>query len=91
MAGGLAIPGIADMLAINPGVEGIGTVIDGKTTVVLPHELVGAKLLAAKKPSAAVKIPGVVTIPKATVLPARSMVRRCHSANAIYPRPSCWP
>ncbi len=49
----LAVPGIADMLAINPGVEGIGTAIDGKTTVVLPHELVGAKLLAAKKPSAA--------------------------------------
>jgi len=49
----LAVPGIADMLAINPGVEGIGVTIDGKTTVVLPHELVGAKLLAAKKPSKA--------------------------------------
>ncbi|MBA2542500.1 MAG: hypothetical protein H0V17_22855, partial [Deltaproteobacteria bacterium] len=49
----LAVPGIADMLAINPGVEGIGVTINGVTTVVLPHELVGAKLLAAKKPSAA--------------------------------------
>ncbi len=49
----LAVPGIADMLAINPGVEGIGVTIEGKTTVVLPHELVGAKLLAAKKPSQA--------------------------------------
>jgi len=49
----LAVPGIEDMLAINPGIEGIGITIDGTTTVVLPHELVGAKLLAAKKPSAA--------------------------------------
>jgi hypothetical protein len=49
----LAVPGIEDMLAINPGVEGIGVTIDGKTTVVLPHELVSAKLLAAKKPSQA--------------------------------------
>jgi hypothetical protein len=49
----LAVPGMADMMAINPGVEGIGVTIDGKTTVLLPHELVGAKLLAAKKPSAA--------------------------------------
>lgn len=49
----LAFPGMADMLAVNPGVEGIGATIDGKTTVLLPHELVGAKLLAAKKPSQA--------------------------------------
>jgi hypothetical protein len=49
----LAVPGIADMLAINPGVEGIGVTINGQMTVVLPHELVKAKLLAAKKPSAA--------------------------------------
>lgn len=49
----LAVPGIADMLAINPGVEGIGANIDGKLVVLLPHELVTAKLLAAKKPSQA--------------------------------------
>ena len=53
LAGGLAVPGIADMLAINPGVEGIGARLDDKTTVLLPHELVGMKLLAAKKPSQA--------------------------------------
>ncbi len=49
----LGVPGIADMLAINPGIEGIGVRIDNTTTVLLPHELVNAKLLAAKKPSAA--------------------------------------
>jgi hypothetical protein len=49
----LAIPGIADMLAINPGVEGIGADLAGKTALVLPHELVGMKLLAAKRPSEA--------------------------------------
>jgi hypothetical protein len=49
----LAVPGIADMLAVNPGVEGIGARLDDKTTVLLPHELVSMKLLAAKKPSQA--------------------------------------
>jgi hypothetical protein len=49
----LAVPGIGDMLAINSGVEGIGVTLDGKTTVLLPHELVAGKLLAAKRPSAA--------------------------------------
>lgn len=47
-----AVPGIAEMLAVNPGVEGIGTeVADGKRAVLLPHELVAAKVLAAKRPS----------------------------------------
>ncbi len=49
----LAVPGIGDMLAINSGVEGIGATVDGKTTVLLPHELTAGKLLAAKRPSAA--------------------------------------
>ncbi|MBS1118118.1 MAG: hypothetical protein H6Q90_346 [Deltaproteobacteria bacterium] len=49
----LAVPGIGDMLAINSGVEGVGVTLDGKTTVLLPHELVAGKLLAAKRPSAA--------------------------------------
>ena len=74
----LAIPGIGDMLAINPGVEGVGGEFDGrspemeggdpaasaggaggkaprgiasKPALALPHELVAAKLLAAKRPS----------------------------------------
>jgi len=46
-----AIPGIGDMLAINPGVEGIGAEVDGKRGLLLPHELVGSKLLSAKRPS----------------------------------------
>jgi hypothetical protein len=47
----LAVPGIADVLAINPGVEGVGADLDGNRALLLPHELVAAKLLAAKRPS----------------------------------------
>jgi hypothetical protein len=47
----LAIPGIGDMLAVNPGVEGIGAELGGKAVLLLPHELVAAKLLTAKRPS----------------------------------------
>ena len=47
----LGVPGIAEMLAINPGVEGIGTDIGGVRTVLLPDELVASKVLAAKRPS----------------------------------------
>ena len=46
-----AVPGIAEMLAINPGVEGIGTELGDKRVVLLPNELVAAKVLAAKRPS----------------------------------------
>ncbi len=49
----LAIPGIGSMLAMNPGVEGIGTEVAGKQVLILPHELVAAKLLTAKRPSKA--------------------------------------
>ena len=45
------VPGIAEMLAINPGVEGIGTDVTGTRVVVLPNELVAARVLAAKRPS----------------------------------------
>jgi hypothetical protein len=48
-----AIPGIGDMLAINPGIEGVGAEVGGKLTLLLPHELARAKLLAAKRPSGA--------------------------------------
>lgn len=47
----LAIPGIADMLAINPGVDGVGADLGGRSVLLLPHELVGSSLLAAKRPS----------------------------------------
>ena len=47
----LAIPGVADMLAINPGVEGVGADIAGKSVLLLPHEIVGSRLLGAKRPS----------------------------------------
>ncbi len=47
----LAVPGIADMLAINPGVDGIGADVGGKRTLLLPHELVLAKLLSSKRVS----------------------------------------
>ena len=48
----LAVPGIGEMLAINSGVEGIGVRLDGKTWILLPHELVTAKVLTTKRPSA---------------------------------------
>ena len=49
----LAVPGIADMLAINAGVDGIGAMVGDKPVYLLPHELVGAKLLSTKRPSQA--------------------------------------
>jgi hypothetical protein len=47
----IAVPGIGDMLAINPGVEGVAAELDGKQVLLLPHELVAARLLAARRPS----------------------------------------
>jgi hypothetical protein len=47
----LAVPGIGDMLAINPGVDGVVAELDGKPVLLLPHELVAARLLAARRPS----------------------------------------
>lgn len=49
----LGVPGISEALAINPGIEGIAAELGGKRGVLLPHELVSAKVLAAKRPSAA--------------------------------------
>ncbi|MGE3765514.1 MAG: beta-L-arabinofuranosidase domain-containing protein [Kofleriaceae bacterium] len=45
------VPGVGEMLAVNPGVEGIGGADDGKHALLLPHELVVSKVLAAKRPS----------------------------------------
>ncbi len=47
------VPGIAEMLAINPGIEGIGTDVTGTRVILLPNELVAARVLAAKRPSSA--------------------------------------
>jgi hypothetical protein len=47
----LALPGVASLLALNPGVDGIGASMNDKTALVLPHELVMAKLLSMKRPS----------------------------------------
>jgi hypothetical protein len=47
----LALPGVASLLALNPGVDGIGATAGGKTALVLPYELVLAKLLSTKRPS----------------------------------------
>jgi len=47
----IAIPGIGDMLAVNPGVDGIGADLGGVPALLLPHELVAAKLLTAQRPS----------------------------------------
>ena len=45
-----ALPGIGDALAVNPGIDGIGAEVAGKTVHVLPHELVASKLLASNRP-----------------------------------------
>ncbi len=45
------VPGVGEMLAINPGLEGIGGNENGKHAMLLPHELVASKVLAAKRPS----------------------------------------
>ncbi|MFN0248061.1 MAG: hypothetical protein ACKV2T_14315 [Kofleriaceae bacterium] len=45
------VPGVGEMLAINPGIEGIGGADDGKHALLLPHELVTMKVLTAKRPS----------------------------------------
>ncbi|MDX2086227.1 MAG: hypothetical protein SFX73_00200 [Kofleriaceae bacterium] len=47
------IPGIAELLAINPGIEGISTDVGGKRVMLLPHELVHGRVFAAKRPSSA--------------------------------------
>lgn len=49
----LAVPGVADMLALNPGVDGLGGDAGGKPALVLPHELIGARLLGARRPAQA--------------------------------------
>jgi hypothetical protein len=47
------IPGIAELLAINPGLEGISTDVGAKRVMLLPHELVHNRVFAAKRPSSA--------------------------------------
>ena len=48
--GGLAVPGVGEIYAVNPGIDGVGTDI-GSGALILPHELIGGKLLAASAPS----------------------------------------
>lgn len=55
----IAMPGLGDLLAINPGIEGIGAEIAGKVVRLLPHELVSAKLLAPRRPASG--LPDVAT------------------------------
>ncbi len=50
----LGVPGISQLLAINPGVEGIGFSHGTNRGVLLPHELVAAKVLSVNRPSNAI-------------------------------------
>lgn len=72
----LSVPGVGDMLAINPGVEGIGADLGGRRWLLLPHELVALELLAAKRPSEALQDFAMgADLPKmATILGARAGV-----------------
>ena len=45
-----ALPGNGDALAVNPGIDGIGSRVGNRTVRVLPHELVAAKLLTSSHP-----------------------------------------
>jgi hypothetical protein len=47
----LAVPGTEDMAAVDSGLDGIGAEVDHTTVMLLPHELIEAKLLATKRPS----------------------------------------
>ena len=48
--GAFALP-FSELLAVNPGIEGIGGEIGGKRALVLPHELVATKMLSTQRPS----------------------------------------
>jgi hypothetical protein len=47
----LAVPGTEDMLAVDSGLDGIGAEVGNLHVMLLPHELIEAKLLATKRPS----------------------------------------
>lgn len=82
-----AVPGIAEMLAINPGVEGIGTELEGgKRAVLLPHELVAAKVLAAKRPSNALPdfAMGIDLVKIGNVLASRAGLRGGVAPEALF-------
>ena len=49
----LAAPGVADIAAVNPGIDGIAATSGGRTAYVLPHELVAQKLLVKRPQGAA--------------------------------------
>lgn len=46
----VGIPVLTDMLAVNPGVDGIGVEHGAARALLLPHELVAAKVLASSRP-----------------------------------------
>jgi hypothetical protein len=48
-----SLPFLADALAVNPGIEGIGADVAGKRALLLPHELVATKQLSTKRPAEA--------------------------------------
>lgn len=49
--GRYGLPWLGNMLAINPGIEGIGGARDGKRALVLPHELAAMRLLSTQRPA----------------------------------------
>ncbi|MBP6628973.1 MAG: hypothetical protein KA297_06060 [Kofleriaceae bacterium] len=50
----LAFPGLAETLALNPGLEGIGVAVAGREYFLLPEDLAARDLLASRRPSKAV-------------------------------------
>jgi hypothetical protein len=49
----LALPGIAELLSLNPGIDGVGAIVGSTAVLLLPHELVTGHLLEARRPSTA--------------------------------------
>ncbi len=82
----LAVPGIADMLAINFGIDGIGAHVGDRTALVLPHELVASKLLSTKRPSDAMPdfAMGVDLARIATLVGARAGSSQPADADALF-------
>lgn len=53
IADAASLPGLGDLLAVDPGIDGLGAypVDPDHPTLLLPHELVAGRLLAARHPS----------------------------------------
>jgi hypothetical protein len=79
----VAVPEVVELLAVQPGVDGIGASVDGRDVILLPGELVDAKLLSATQPSATVaEVTIGVDVPRIIAMLSRRAGVRAGIANA---------